>query len=335
MFRKETLADKLKRRLPAVAVLVILAALPIKASGFLLDTMVRALVFVVLAITLDFFSGTTGYLNLGHSFVFGISAYFVGILCNYLRIPTEVSVPAAGILGASMSLLLLMPSFRVRGVYFAILSLLYPIIFIGIVTTQPFSIYLGGEGGLRFKQLFLDYARKLPPAQRLAFLHASYYYITLAFAAFTYWFLHKKAYGSFGFKLRSIGQDEELAESAGVNTTVEKAKGFLLSSVFTSYAGALYAAMRPPVTVDFVSTNAILLPALTAMIVGGAGTIVGPAIAAFLLTVLYQYLWDLVGLWRTVVYMIVLLAFVLMRPQGIVFDLYLKFKKAVAKVVEK
>lgn len=332
MFKKRTLLDKIKGNLVGIISLAILAALPISVGDFLLDTLVRTYIFVVLAITLDFFSGTTGYLNLGHSFIFGISAYLVGILYIYLKLPTEVAVLGAGLIGTCLSFLLVLPSLRIKEVYFAILSLLYPIIFIGIVTTQPFSLYLGGEGGLRFKQLFIDVARNLPPAQRLEFLHNSYYYLSLAFMACVYIALYKLAYSEFGFKLRGIGQDETLAEAVGLNTTEAKIKGFLLSAVFTSYAGALYAGMRPPVTVDFASTGAILLPTLTAMIVGGAGTIVGPAIAAFALTLIYQYLWEVVGMWRTVVYMVILLAFVLIRPQGIIFDMYLRFKNLMKRV---
>jgi branched-chain amino acid transport system permease protein len=333
MFRQKTVVDKVRENLLGVIVLLILALLPMRANDFLLDTLVRTYIFVILAVTLDFFSGTTGYLNLGHSFIFGLSAYLTGILYVYLKIPTEIAILGAGLLGTFGSLALLLPSLRVRGVYFAILSLLYPIIFIGIVTTQPFSLYLGGEGGLRIKQLFLDIARKLPPSERLAFLHNAYYYLSFILMVASFIVLYKLAYNEFGFKLRSIGQDEELSEAAGVNTTNMKIKGFLLSAVFASYAGALYAGMRPPITVDFVNTGSILLPTLTAMIVGGAGTIIGPAIAAFLLTLLYQYLWGLVGLWRTVAYMIILLAFVLIRPQGIFFDIYLRIRRLVDKVI--
>lgn len=333
MFKRKTIVDRLRENLPGIIILLILALLPIRISDFLIDTLIRTFIFVVLAITLDFFSGTTGYLNLGHSFIFGFSAYITGIMYVYLKIPTEIAILGAGLIGTFGSLALLLPSLRVRGVYFAILSLLYPIIFMGIVTTQPFSLYLGGEGGLRIKQLFLDIARKLPPAERLAFLHNTYYYLSLMLMVVSFIILYKLAYKEFGFKLRSIGQDEELAEIAGINTTIIKLKGFLISSVFVSYAGALYAGMRPPITIDFVNTGSILLPTLTAMIVGGAGTIVGPAIAAFLLTLLYQYLWEIVGVWRTVVYMIILLAFVLIRPQGIVFDIYLRIKKLFKKVI--
>lgn len=333
--KRKTIRDKLKDNFIGLLLIMALAVLPLRVSDFVLDTLVRTFIFIVVAITLDFFSGTTGYLNLGHSFIFGLSAYMVGILYVYLKIPTEIAILGAGLIGTFGSLLLLLPSLRVRGVYFAILSLLYPIIFMGIVTTQPFSFYLGGEGGLRFKQLFIDIARQLPPGQRLVFLHYSYYYLAFILMITSYIILYKLAYNEFGFKLRSIGQDEDLAEATGVDTVVTKIKGFLISSVFVSFAGALYAGMRPPVTIDFVSTGSILLPALTAMIVGGAGTIVGPAIASFVLTILYQYLWGVVGLWRTVVYMIILLAFVLIRPQGVVFDTYLRFKKLIKGVISK
>ncbi len=313
-----------------IALLSIVPLVGVK--GYWLDVLIRANIFLVIAITLDFFSGTTLYLNLGHSFIVGLAAYILAILNVYYGVPVEVGLIISTLTACALSLVLFLPSIRVRGVYFAIMSLLFPIIFIGIATTQPFSIFLGGEGGLRSKQLFFDVIKLLPPKLRLPFIQFSYYYLSLVLAVIAYAVLYRLAYSDFGFALRAIGQDEELVEVSGVDTFKVKLKGFLISSFFASLAGSFYAAIKPPVTPDFVSTSTILLPALTSMIVGGMGTIVGPAIAAYVLTILYEVLWMVVGEWRTVMYMLLLVLFVILRPQGIVYYLYAKLRTTLRRV---
>ena len=141
------------------------------------------------------------------------------------------------------------------------------------------------------------------------------------------------AYSDFGFTLRAIGQDEELAEISGVNTFMVKLKGFLISSFFAGLAGAFYAAIKPPVTLDFISPSTVLLPILTAMIIGGMGTIVGTAIATYILMIIYELLWGVVGEWRTIVYMVLLFTFVILKPQGIIHYIYVRIVNKIRGVV--
>ncbi len=336
MFRKKTLGEKLREKALHIVVLAVLVLLPLMGlRGYWLDIVIRINVFLVFAITLDFFSGTTFYLNLGHSFIIGLAAYILAILNVYYGVPVEIGIFISTAMASILSLLLFLPSLRVRGVYFAIMSLLFPIVFTGIATTQPFSIFLGGEGGLRSKQLFLGFIKTLPVNMRLMFLQLSYYYLSLILAVISYIVLYKLGYSNFGFTLRAIGQDEELAEASGVNTTIEKLKGFLIASFFASLAGSFYAAIKPPVTLDFVSTATILLPILTAMIIGGMGSIVGTAIAVYVLTFAYEILWGIVGEWRTLIYMVLLLVFVILKPHGIIYYLYLRFKKYYEAIIGK
>ncbi len=335
MFARKTITERIREQLPKIAVVVTFSLVPFMGvRGYWLDVLVRMNTFLVFALTLDFFSGTTLYLNLGHSFIVGLAAYTLAILNVYYGIPVEVGVLISAIIACALSLVLFLPSIRVKGVYFAIMSLLFPIIFIGIATTQPFSIFLGGEGGLRSKQLFLEVAKSLPVEHRLIFLQLSYYYISLVIAIVTYVVLYKLAYSDFGFTLRAIGQDEELAEAAGIDTVKVKLKGFLISSFFASLAGSFYASVKPPVTLDFVAPATVLMPVLTAMIVGGMGTIVGTAIATYVLIILYEVLWAFVGEWRTIIYMSLLLVFVILRPQGIMFFLYLKLKALMKRLIK-
>ncbi len=334
VFAKRSTKDLIIGKTPFFAVLAGLTLLPLLGvGGYWLDVLTKVNLFLLVTLAIDLYSGTTYYLNLGVSFTFGFAGYALALLNIYYGIPIEYSIFLAVPISVFFSLVILLPSLRIRGVYFAILSLLIPIVFIGIVTAQPFSLYLGGEGGLRYKQLFLDFARSLPPGIRLTFLQYSYYYISLVAAVIGYLIAYKIGFSEFGFMLRAVGQDEELAESVGINTLKVKVIGYLISSMYVSVAGALYASMRSPVTVDLVVPANTLVPPLTSAIVGGLGTIIGPAIANYMLLLTYESLWGLIGRWRVIVYMLLLITIVVIKPQGLVFRIYLDLKKRLRGVL--
>lgn len=333
VFAKRSTKDLIVSKTPFLAVLAVLALLPLLGvGGYWLDVLTKVNLFLLVTLAIDLYSGTTYYLNLGVSFIFGFAGYSLALLNVYYNIPTEYSLLLAIPISVFFSLVILLPSLKIRGVYFAILSLLVPIIFIGIVTAQPFSLYLGGEGGLRFKQLFLDFARSLPSGARLSFLQYSYYYISLVAAVIGYLIAYKIGFSEFGFMLRAIGQDEELAEGTGINTLKVKIIGYLISSLYVSFAGALYASMRPPVTVDVVVPANTLIPPLTSAIVGGLGTVIGPTIANYLLLLTYEFLWDFIGRWRVIVYMLLLIIIIVIKPQGLIFRVYLDVRKVLRGV---
>lgn len=329
-FAKPSKIKKLKKTLPAILVAAIYVMLPILGvRGFWIDVLTRVNIFLLLTLSLDLYSGTTFYLNLGIPFNVGCAAYSLALLNRYLGVSVEHAILPSVAVSVVLSLAIFLPSLKVRGAYFSILSLLLPIILAGLVTSQPFSLYLGGEGGISYSPLFFSFARGLPPGARVPFLQSTYFYISTAAAIAAFVISYKIAYSDFGFMMRSIGQDELLAEVSGINTLKVKLVGFLVSSTLSALAGALYAAMRPPVTVDLFIPANTLVPPLTAIILGGMGTIVGPAIANYFTLLVYELLWDVLGRWRVILYMSILVVLVLLRPQGIVFYLYLKLKQLV------
>ncbi|MCX8184532.1 MAG: branched-chain amino acid ABC transporter permease [Sulfolobales archaeon] len=328
VFAKPSKVSKVRKILPFLTVVSIYLTLPaIGLRGFWIDVLTRVNIFLLITLSLDLYSGTTFYLNLGVPFTVGVSAYTLALLNRYLGVPVEYSILPSAITSTIFSFTIFIPSLRVRGAYFSILSLLLPIILAGLVTSQPFSLYLGGEGGISYFPLFFSYARALPAGERVFFLQASHFYLSAAVAIVAYIICYKIAYSDFGFMMRSIGQDELLAEATGINTFRVKLIGFIASSFLSALAGALYAAMRPPITADiFVPANT-LVPPLTAVILGGMGTIVGPAIANYLTLIIYEILWGVLGSWRIILYMCLLIVLVLLRPQGLIYYLYLKMKQ--------
>ncbi len=329
-FAKPARLKKVKRLLPALVAVAVYAALPaLGLRGYWLDVLTRANIFLLITLSLDLYSGTTLYLNLGIPFTVGTAAYALAILNGFYGVPVEYGILPAVLVSVALSFAIFLPSLRVRGAYFSILSLLLPIIAAGLVTSQPISLYLGGEGGISFSPLLFSYARTLPLRERVPFLQSSHFYISVAAAALALAIAYKVAYSDFGFMMRSIGQDELLAEASGIDTLRVKLLGFIVSSSLAAFAGALYAAMRPPVTSEvFIPANT-LVPPLTAMILGGMGTILGPVAANYLTLIVYEALWDVLGRWRSVLYMALLILLVLLKPQGVIYHSYLKMKRSI------
>jgi len=330
-FARPSRLKRVKRTLPILASATIYMLLPvIGLRGFWLDVLTRVNIFLLITLSLDLYSGTTFYLNLGVPFTVGCAAYSVALLNRYLGVSVEYAILPSAAISLVLSLVIFLPSLRVRGAYFSIMSLLLPIVMAGIVTSQPFSLYLGGEGGITYSPLLFSYARGLPVRERAFFLQSTYFYISSIAAIIAFIVSYKVAYSDFGFMMRSVGQDELLAEASGINTLRVKLVGFLISSSLASFAGAIYAAMRPPMTVDvFIPANT-LVPPLTAVILGGMGTIVGPALANYFILLVYEVLWDVLGRWRVILYMCLLIVLVLLRPQGIVYYLYMRLKHIIS-----
>ncbi len=330
-FAKPSIKRRLVRYVPSITIMVAYSCIPLLGiRGFWLDVLTRANIFALLTLSLDLYSGTTFYLNLGISFIAGSSAYVVALLYRYLGMVPEYSIIPAIAVAIALSTVIFLPSIRVRGVYFSVLSLLLPLIMVSLITSQPLSLYLGGEGGIPLPSLFSSYARMLPPRERIPFLQLTWFYLTTALTIVAAVLSYKLAYSNFGFMLRAIGQDEELAEASGIDTTRVKLLGFLVSSTLAATAGALYAAIRPPVTVDVLIPANTLVPPLTAVILGGMGTIIGPLATNYITIVAYELLWDAIGRWRTIAYMLLLIVLVILKPQGVVFHIYLKLRKAIA-----
>lgn len=284
-------------------------------GNYWLKTIAYINLVAIIVISLDFFSGTTFYLNLGILFSVGLSAYLMGFLVKTYSIPLVYAIFIGIVGGTLISLLVYLLALKVRGHYFAIGSLIFPIVLTCLITTQPLSYYFGGEGGLFIRPLFFEYLLKVPPQSRLYVQSTIYYYFSLLVLAVVYFVFLKLLNSDLGKLMRSIGQNEDLAESVGVNTRLIKFISFLLSAFTASLAGTLMGAMFPPITSNIMSASLLLL-VLTMIVVGGIGSLWGPLLTTYILMILYEKLWDLIGTYRLIFYMALLVVVILLAPYG-------------------
>ncbi|MBU2551237.1 MAG: branched-chain amino acid ABC transporter permease [Proteobacteria bacterium] len=263
-------------------------------------------IFAIYAASWDVLGGFTGQFCMGHGAFFGVAAYTSGILNLKFGLPVWVCIPCGAVMSVLAGLLIAVPSLRLRGVYFSLVSLAFPIILTGVV--YAFSGVTGGEMGLSGIAV-------------IARNKVALYYITLAvmiLCVLAMWKLTDARSRVFrlGIVLLAIHEDEISARCVGVNTIRYKLLAFSISAFFAGVAGGLYVhvlRIAGPSTLDLMwSFNPIIWTAF-----GGMGTIAGSVVGVFILYPVMELL-RFVPQLRMLIYSGIIIAVILLMPEGIV-----------------
>ncbi len=302
----------LHRRLATLAVILVIAALPLVFRGsYARSILIVCALNVLLAIGLDFVLGYAGQLNLGQSAFFGIGAYVSTLLITLLSVDFWLAFIAgtasAGLAGVALSLF----AVRLRGHYLAIASMgfaviVYQILLNWISLTQgPLGIY-----GIPPPP-----AWRLPGIGRVDFSDtANFFWLIAAVTLVVYAVLRNLVRSPAGEALTALREDEVSAASLGINGPRWKVFAFGIGSAVAGAAGCFYASFVGTLVPDsFFITESFTILAM--VIVGGIGTLFGPVGGAILLTVLPELLRG-IGDARLVVYGIALMLVVLFMPGG-------------------
>jgi branched-chain amino acid transport system permease protein len=293
--------------------IAVIAALPaVFQDSYWRTNLIVCALNVMLAIGLDFILGYAGQLNLGHSAFYGIGAYASTLLIMQLGVPFWIAfllaMALAGIAGIALSIF----AVRLRGHYLAIASLGFAVI-VHQVLLNWISLTQGPLG---------IYGIKPPPAISLPGIGivsfadtANMFYLVAGFALLFYLLLDQLVRSPIGETLTAIREDEVSAASFGINCTAWKVFAFGIGSAIAGAAGAFYASFVGTLVPDaFNITESFTMLAM--VIVGGMGTLIGPACGAILLTVLPELLRS-VGDLRLVLYGAALTLVVMFVPGGI------------------
>ena len=272
-------AQPKKSRWPAlvllVAILVVLALLPLLVNNYWLRIATGALMWAGLACSWNMLGGYAGYINFGHSAFFGLGAYVTALLMtDPLGLPFLATIPAGIAVTAVCAVVIGAPTLRLRGAYFAIATWAFAEVLIQLATVVEFT---GGTGGL-----------SLPP-----FLNERFFYFAmLAAAVFTYlatWALFE--HSRFGLKVKALRDHEPAAEAMGINTSLVKLQTFVLSAVTASVFGAIFAYWVTFINPKSVFGGDITDQMVVMVLLGGLGTLWGPAIGGVALFVVNRLIW--------------------------------------------
>jgi branched-chain amino acid transport system permease protein len=267
----------------------------------------------IAALSLNLILGYTGQLSLAHGAFYGIGAYACGLLILKSGLSFWLAMPLAAALCSICGFLVGMPMLRIKGAYFAIASLCFGVI-VTIVISQWSDLTEGEKGLIGIPP---PDPIPIPLIDQISFKSlTSRYYLILFFLIVTIIVMHRMAQSLLGRKFMAIRDNEELAESIGINTMRNKVLSFTIGAFFAGLAGALYAGyfgFLSPGCSDYNTGFTFLI----SVIVGGAGTIAGPIIGAFVMPVLMEIMHALAE-YRMLVYGLLLIVIIIFLPGGIV-----------------
>lgn len=235
-------------------------------------------IWATMGVSWNILSGYGGMISFGHASFFGLGAYTVAILFIQFGITPWIGIPVATVVGVVAAVLIGVPTFRLRGHYFALAMLAYPLALLYIFEWagyQEEALPKRGDASLAFVQ-FID--------------NRIYGLLALALLVIGLVVSLRIEQSRFGLSLLAIKQNESAAEAAGINTWAWKMRAIMVSGAIGSTVGGLYAVVLlvvTPNTVFGVLTSAL---ALVVVLFGGVGTLWGPIIGAAILIPLSETL---------------------------------------------
>jgi branched-chain amino acid transport system permease protein len=282
-------------------------------SPFSHHLLILVLLYALMAQSWNVVAGFSGQISLGHAIFFGIGAYSSSVLFVKYGITPWAGLFVGMFLSGLAAIAIGVPTLRLSGHYFAIATLL-----IGSsvqIIVQRWD-WVGAASGLYVP------INRTSPWLSLQF-HTSkipYYYLALGAAAAGYFVVWKLRRSRFGFRLQAVRDEPEAAASIGIAVARHKVLAFMLSAAMMSVAGTFYGQYVLVLDPERLLSTEISIIVLLMTVLGGSGTLWGPALGAGILIPLSEYsrIW-FGGTGRTVdliIYGILILAVCMWRPNG-------------------
>jgi branched-chain amino acid transport system permease protein len=270
-----------------IAMFALLFVLPLLITDrYFQHIIVLSCIYVILASSWNLLAGYSGLLNLGHAAFFGIGAYSSALLAMHTGLTAWLGLFAGAAISAVFGLGLGVPALRLRGPYLAITTIGFSEI-IKLVSMNWVSLTRGSLGLSGIPPLT---PIRLSENLKIDFItEQNAYYAILIWMILTLFVARKLVKSEFGLTLESMREEEDGAESIGINTSQYKLTIFMISAFIAGFAGGLYAhyvRLLSPETLSLHETFTVL----TMVVVGGIGTFEGPIIGAVFLTVLSEAL---------------------------------------------
>ncbi|SLN75080.1 leucine/isoleucine/valine transporter permease subunit [Roseovarius gaetbuli] len=279
------------------------------AVKYYLHLSVLALIWVIAAQGQNLIQGYTGYVSIVQAGFMGIGAYSTALMGIHSDMPVWLTITLAPFVTAFFALLTGYPSLRVKGHYFAIVTLAFNMVI--FIVLMNFHELTQGEAGIT--------GIPKPGAKDGLFNwrdRETYYYFVLIIAVLMTALAALIVRSRIGQTLIAIRQNEDLVGAIGIAAWKYKLFAFVISAMFGGLAGAIYAHYQSFINPEIFGV-AQSLDAILAVIIGGSGTIAGPIIGAFFVVFLPEYL-RFADSFRLILYGLVLVLATIFMPRGIV-----------------
>jgi branched-chain amino acid transport system permease protein len=293
---------------PMLIVLVVLATVPwLAPSNRMLSLAITAGINIVALYGLAVLFGQTGILSMGHAALVGVGAYTATILARDFDIGFWTSIPFAALASMAAAALIGVPSLRVSGHHFVIMTFAFGQLL--TITLTNGGDFTGRATGLDLQAPLTLFGTNLGPLP-------SYYLLVLGFvalSAFASWAIINSSYGR---TLRAIRENEKLAASVGINVGRHKIGAFIVSGAFAGVSGVLLTYFLRHISPSQFSSFPSIYLALMVMI-GGARLLLGP-IAGGVLVAFLPEMFNLDPVQSRILYGVCLIAVILVLPNGLI-----------------
>jgi branched-chain amino acid transport system permease protein len=300
-----------QRWFKGLLVIVILVLPLILDSAYSRHILVSCGIFILLSLGLNFVMGYTGQTPFGYPVFFGLGAYATALGFTYLGTNFWLGLLMSPIVAGIFGFLIGYPSLRLRGPYFAIVTLAFAEI-VGLILNNWVSFTRGPMGipGIPWPKIVIPGVINFTFNQEL-----KWYYLVVVICAF-YLLVNRRLIRSYaGEAWLAIRENEDLAQAVGINTFKWKMISFVIAAMMGGMAGCVYAHYYNIVSPDLVGFYYITTT-FAMVIIGGKGTLLGPVLGAILFTTAPEYL-RAAKILRLVIFGLVMLLSIIFMPRGL------------------
>jgi branched-chain amino acid transport system permease protein len=292
-------------------VLIALAVLLIVAPPFLptywVGLLTQMVILAILAMSLDILLGYTGLPSLGHAAFFGVAAYAVAVLSTRYQLGFWTCVAGGILVGTLLSAVIGLIVSHVRDVYFLMITLAIGMVLWGL--SNRWIPMTGGDNGLSGIPRLEAHAG-LPFTGPIPF-----YYVTLLVFAVSAGLMALLVRSPFGLTLLGVRESESRMKSLGFNTWLHCYLSFVLSGVFASVSGVMWAYYNgfvSPTYLDLTASSELFLM----VTLGGPATLVGPVVGAGAIVLLKNVISAYTARWLLILGIVYIVA-ILGAPKGL------------------
>jgi len=255
-------------------------------------------VYALLSLAFDFLANFVGLVCLGGALFVGVGGYITALLNTALGLPPLLSLPLATVGGAIFCTLVLLPTLPLRGIYFAIVTLMYPLAFAKII--EAFDLFGGTDGMAGVAPLPNQWVEQ---------------YLIIALSLGALFGLRRLVNEDIGLVFRGIKDNDQAVRASGIDITTYKAVAVFLASLLGCFAGAYMAHLYMWAGLSLFALDFSIMP-IAATVIGGGGTLVGPFVGSLILVPLSELL-RAFGTLRIAFYALILTGFIVLKSEGI------------------
>jgi branched-chain amino acid transport system permease protein len=291
---------------PQLLLIVGLLILPAILDPYWQKVLCAAAITAILALSFDFLAQYVGLVCLGGAMFIGFGGYIAGLMNANWGMPPLVTIPLAAAIGSCVSTLVLLPCLRLRGIYFAIVTFMLPVFARNVIVAL--GIFGSTEGITGLDTLPNTWVEQ---------------YVILIALLVALFGLRRLVSEDIGLIMMGIKDNDQAVLASGISIFRYRVIAVFVASFIACFAGAYLAHLYGWLGLSLFAMDFSILP-IAATVMGGMGTLTGAVIGALILTPLSEGLRGF-GQLRVVLYCLILLIFILYKPEGLMNYLERKY----------